>query len=602
MVDVHGPAPSGEVSASARAAERRGPGRGGRAPLEEPQVAVLERRGRFLTAAPIFERGRQLTLKGGGEGAPGDLVLVAPGKRGVRILRVLGRPDRARDVLEGLMLDRGLRRSFPHRVEQEAEDAAVEPPWTGPRRDLTALPTFTIDPEDARDFDDAISARAEPGGTTRVWIHIADVSAFVRPGGEVEREAARRGTSVYVPGAVEPMLPEALSNRACSLVPGEDRLAVTVELEMEGSDVRSAAFHRSRIRSDARLTYEQVDRLFAGEELADALWSEALAAARGVARALSGRREQRGSLEVDSREPRFDFDGEGHAVGVAFEAQTESHRVIEELMILANEQVASYLADRRAPTLYRVHERPDPQAIDFLVERLASLGVPTPPVPETMSPQQAGALVGEASRLVAAHVRATGRGRAAFTSLVLRSLKQAYYTPKNLGHAGLASPRYCHFTSPIRRYPDLVAHRALLSALGIDETAPRSEALADAGEQSSRTEREALSVERDADDVCLAFLLERRLAEHGREERFDGEVVGLIGAGAFVRFGDEGFEGFLPVRRMREDWWNLNEVGTALVGERSGRELRLGDPVVVEVGRVEAPRGRVDLYAPAGVE
>jgi ribonuclease R len=391
------------------------------------------------------------------------------------------------------------------------------------------------------------------------------------------------------------MLPEALSSGACSLVTGHDRLAVTVELVMAGAETRSAAFHRSRIRSDARLTYEQVDRIFAGHEPALDPWREPLALAREVAGALRERRERRGSLEVESSEPSFEFDARGNVVGVAYEEQTESHRVIEELMILANERVADRLSERKAPALYRVHERPQPEAVERLIDQLASLDVPTPPVPERMSPQQAGDVVAEASRLVAAHVRRTGRGRYAFGSLVLRSLKQAFYSPRNLGHAGLASPRYCHFTSPIRRYPDLVAHRALLATLGLDHTAPRADGLPEAGEQSSTTEREAMKIERDADDVCLCFLLERRLHEDGWEAEFDGEVVGIISKGAFVRFGDDGFEGFLPVRRMRGDWYQLNEAETALVGEDSGRAFRLGDPLRVSAGRVDAPRGRVDL-------
>jgi ribonuclease R len=181
---------------------------------------------------------------------------------------------------------------------------------------------------------------------------------------------------------------------------------------------------------------------------------------------------------------------------------------------------------------------------------------------------------------------------------VLRALKQAYYTPRNRGHAGLSSPRYCHFTSPIRRYPDIVAHRALLQGLGIDEAATPGHELEEAGTISSSNEREAMKIERDADDVCLCFLLERVLAEAGGEEppSFEGEIVGLIEKGAFVEFGEERFEGLLPVRRLR-GWWTLNELGTALVADGSGRKLRLGDTVQVEVDRVDAARGRVDLSA-----
>ena len=188
------------------------------------------------------------------------------------------------------------------------------------------------------------------------------------------------------------------------------------------------------------------------------------------------------------------------------------------------------------------------------------------------------------------------RGRRAVRVLVLRALKQAYYTPRNLGHAGLASPRYCHFTSPIRRYPDVVAHRALLQGLGIDDAATPAHELEDAGVISSATEREAMKIERDADDVCLAFLLDRVLSESRSDDppSFEGEVVGLIEKGAFVEFGEQRFEGFLPVRRLR-GWWSLNEVGTALEAEGSGRRLRLGDCLAVQVDRIDAPRGRVDL-------
>jgi ribonuclease R len=565
-------------------------------PADAPLVAVLSKRGRFTVAEPVFERGRRITLDGGrrpGAGV-GDLVLLGWGKRGANVVRSLGRPDVARDVLEGLMLDRGLRRAFPRAVEAQAADAAQSPPVDPPRRDLTELPTFTIDPVSARDYDDAISAARE-GDAIRVWVHIADVGAYVRPGSVLEREAYRRATSVYVPGAVEPMLPPALSNDACSLVPGEDRLAVTVEMLLAGADVSSVAFHRSTIRSDARLTYEQVDRVYAGEERAAEPWGEPLALARQAAAALRERRARAGSLEVESSEPAFEFDDGGHVVAVRREQQTESHSTIEQLMVLANEQVAGYLEDHKRPALYRVHERPDPQSVQFLVERLESLGVATPPLPKHMSPQQAADAVAEVSRLVAQHVRRTGHGAAALTSIVLRSLKQAYYSPRNIGHAGLASPRYLHFTSPIRRYPDLVAHRALMSDLGLDDVPPRAEELDEAGEHSSASEREAMQIERDADDVCLAFLLERRLHEGGWDEAFDGEVVGLVGGGAFVEFGDERFEGFLPARTMRGEWWELNEPGTALVGERTGKTIRLGDPVSVAVRRVEAPRGRVDL-------
>jgi ribonuclease R len=555
--------------------------------LDAPLVAVLEKRGRFLVAEPLFGRGPRTAVEPRGA-AVGELVLVGAGKRGARVVRRLGRPDRARDVLEGLMLDRGLHRAYSRAASEEAEAAVDDPYAADSRVDLTSLPTFTIDPEDARDFDDAVSARREDG-QVRVWVHIADVTAYVRPGGPLERETFRRGTSVYVPGAVEPMLPEALSSRACSLRPGEERLAVTVELEMRGAEARRVSFHRSRVRSDRRLTYDEVDAIFAGRARAEEPWAAPLEAARQVAAAL---RERRDALVLGAPEPVFEFDAEGHVTGVRHAEQSESHTLIEHLMVLANEQVAGYLGDHRLPTLYRVHERPEPERVATLVDQLASLDVPTPPLPDHMTPQQAADLAAEVSRIVARE----SRGRQALGMLVLRSLKQAYYSPRNLGHAGLASARYCHFTSPIRRYPDVVAHRALLQGLGIDHAAAPAHELDDAGVLSSAAERAAMQIERDADDVCMAFLLERRLADADPAEppAFEGEVIGLVERGAFVRFGEEGFEGFLPSRRL-SGWWTLNELGTALVAEGSGRELRLGDSLGVIVDRVEAPRGRMDL-------
>jgi ribonuclease R len=574
------------------------PPRPARGPIE-PIVCVLVRRGRLVVAEPLFEPGDRISLPGKAQGdaRAGDLVLLGGGKRGARVIRRIGRPNVARDVLEGLMLNEGLRRSFPRAVDEEAAEAAALPVerQAKRRRDLRELTTFTIDPIDARDFDDAISAQDEPGGRARIWVHIADVSAYVKPESVTELEAFRRGTSVYVPGAVEPMLPPALSNEACSLKPDVDRLAVTVEMELAGAEVRSVAFHRSLIRSNARLNYEQIDEVFAGREPAVEPWAGPLATARRVATALDDARRARGSaLDVESTEPSFEFDERGNAVAVHHDEQTEAHRLIEHLMILANEQVATFLAERKVPTLYRVHERPDPRAVEALVAKLEALGVPTPPITKDMTPQQAADAVGAISRIVADYVRKTGRGRSVFPSLVLRALKKAYYSPENLGHSGLASDCYCHFTSPIRRYPDLVVHRGLLAALGLGEDAPHASEMDEAGAASSAAERRAMGVERQALDVCFAFLLERRLSED-HDQEFEGEITGVIGAGAFVRFGEEGFEGFLPRRRLRGDRWHLNETETALVGEHSGKAMRLGDPVTVQVDRVDAPRGRVDL-------
>ena len=580
-----------------------------RAATPGARVAVLERRGKFLVAEPFFGSGPRVVVSRDRRFSVGDLVVIRPpsgqdgrGRGRGAIARRLGRPDVARDVIEALMIDRGLRRGFDPAVEHEAREVQSQPAQESGRRDLRDLPTFTIDPASAQDFDDAISASREPDGSLRVWVHIADVSAFVAARSLIDREAYRRATSVYAPGAVEPMLPSQLSNNACSLVPGEDRLTVTVEMTLTGDAVRRAAFYRSVIRSDERLEYGQVDEIFAGRRAAKAPWGDALEAARAAAAALGARRSSRAALVLESAEPDFSFDRDGNVQQAEAVHQTESHRLIEHLMIAANEQVATLLEERRTPALYRVHERPEAPAVERLIEQLASLGVPTPPVPGGhLTPQQAADVVGEASQLVTDWVRRKGHGQRALTSLILRSLKQAYYDHRNLGHAGLQSPRYCHFTSPIRRYPDLICHRALLSAVTGDVAAPDASWVASAGPWTSAREREAMTIERDADDVARCFLLERLLRQSpGRERVFEGEVVGLISAGAFVAFGPDGaYEGMLPVRRLRGDWWELNEQATILVGTRNGGAIRLGDPISVQVGQIDAPRGRVDLLPPS---
>jgi ribonuclease R len=539
-------------------------------------------------------------LGGGRRVGPGRMALVEIGPGRAKVVAEVGDPTVAADVIEALLHDRGARRGFTRRLEEDARTAAEEAAQgTSKRRDLTGLPTFTVDPATARDFDDAVSAAPEGDGV-RLWVHIADVAAHVPPGGGLDSEAFRRGTSTYVPGTVEPMLPAALSDAACSLAPGVDRLAVTAEIELDsGGEPRAASFYRSRIRSDARLDYDQLDEFFAGRAQPPAEVAEPLGLARRAAGALAARRPV-GSLEIESFEPEFSFDDDGAVTGARSVPQTEAHKLIEHLMILTNERVAQLLEKRGVPTLYRVHEQPEPQRIALLVEQLAALEVPTPPLPERLSPSEAGKLAGEISRAVAREAARRGHGRDAYTSLVLRSLKQAYYSERNIGHAGLGSPAYAHFTSPIRRYPDLVAHRALLSVIGAGEDEPEPQAVSEAGWRSSEREREAAAIERDADRVCASFLLGRELFESGWRHSFEGEVSGVIGAGAFVRFGGklaDVYEGLLPVRLLREERFDLNQTETALVGRRSGRALRLGDPITVRVDSIDAPRGRVDLVA-----
>lgn len=564
-----------------------------------PRALVVSRRGRFWVGEPLFERGEQLNLaRGRVQVPPGGVALCRIDRRGAQPIADLGRADRARDVVGALLADRGVRPTFRDRHEQEARTAVAnlerDP---GARRDLLEEPTFTVDPASAHDFDDAISARRE-GDAVRIWVHIADVSAHVAPEGGLDREAYERANSTYVPGTVSPMLPELLSSDACSLVPGVPRLAVTAELELSAAgEVRSAAFYRSRIRSDARLDYEELDRIFAGERRAPDQVAGQIEVARAAAAALAARKAGKG-LEVSGSEPEFEFDENGDVVGAQALAQTESHRLIEMLMVCCNEQVALLLERKEVPALYRIHEQPDPARVEILVEQLAALGLPTPALPKQLGPSEAGGLATEASVLVAAEAKRRGHGAEAWSSLVLRAMKPARYSESNAGHAGLGSPAYTHFTSPIRRYPDLIAHRALLAAIDGSEAPPDRHSVAAAADHCSVRERDSMKIERSADDVCAGFLLQRELFARGWETCFEGEVSGVINPGAFIRFrGELGdvYEGFFPARRMPGDHYELDPTESMLVGVRTGKRVAIGDPLEVRVESVEAARGRVDL-------
>jgi ribonuclease R len=556
--------------------------------LSERVVVEVGRRGRLVVGEPFFTPGVPLVLdrRGLADVGPGQLAVVAPRKGRARLEKALGPADSIEAVLDALLEHEGL-------TQQHEPHEPPEPTLEG-RVDLRNEVAFTIDPETAKDFDDAISVRREGDGL-RAWVHIADVSHFVPAGTPLDRGAALRAFSAYVPGRVAPMLPPELADDLCSLRPYQDRLCVTVEVPFDGNlQPGEPSFYRSVIRSRRRLTYGEAERILAGTEEGAEEITEGLRLAERLALELRRRRFARGALRITTSEIAFAFDGSGGVERAWLESEPHAHMLVEELMILANEAVGGLLADRRREALYRVHERPDPQAIASLLSKLVDLEVPTPPAPEPeeLTPGQAAQLAGAISERVSDYVETTGRGREAFPALVLRALKQARYDPRNLGHSGLASPAYCHFTSPIRRYPDLVVHRALLRELGaVGEPLP--EELPELAEHCSVRERAIAEVEHRADDICLAWLLEALLYDQGWEASFGGEVTGLIGSGLFVRFADV-FEGYLPVRKL-PGYFELNVLGTALVARRGGRRYRLGDPIEVKVADIERPAGKIEL-------
>ena len=593
----------------------------------KPLPYRVARWGKFWSLEPLFADDRScLVAKGGEPPRLDDLVLAVPvhGDRR-RIVEVLGAADDLRAVLRAMLYARGLPQGFDAEVLDEAAAlGARQARADRGRRDLTALPTFTIDPDSARDFDDAISV-ARDGEGYRAHVHIADVSYYVDDDGAIERAARRRTSSVYVPLFAEPMLPAALSSDLCSLVPRQPRKCVTAEFAFAADGRRTAVqLYRSLISSDHRLTYGFVDTLIGvapeagapepaaapspqahgsvpdATTVADADLLAQLRLAHELAGVLRGRRHARGALVLGSFEPEYAFDHAGELSSAVARPETPSHALVEEFMLAANEAVAEFLLRKKARTLYRVHEPPEPASVRELLDALEELGVPTPPFPAAagVPAAQLAEAFGRLSRTVAETSAREGRGARAWPTLLLRALKQARYSPANLGHFGLASSAYLHFTSPIRRYPDLVTHRSLLFHLGAGGGELGEAELAAAAEDCSTREREIGRLEMQADDVALCFLLERRLQDEGWEQEFAGEVIGLVGGGLFVRFG-EVFEGFLSSRRLGGERFEVSEHETALIGQATARWYRLGDAVSVRVERVDRLRGKVDL-APAG--
>jgi ribonuclease R len=520
--------------------------------------AQLVRRGKYSVADPLFveERRPVLVARRLRRGADaGDIVLVSVKEKGRslrgEVVRVLGSPDDPRNVYEALYASVETSRTFSPKVEEEAGVAAKRPVGEG-REDLRDLATVTIDGADAKDFDDAISIRRRGRGDGyRVWVHIADVTHYVEAGGRLDREARRRGNSVYLPGSVAPMLPPALSESVCSLRPGEEKATVTVEMEVSAlGEVTGSRAYRSLTVSDARLTYEGVDAFLRGEgEVAE---PKLVQTAFELSRKLKTRAAVRGKLELGGKEPEYELDERGVPVAVRARRSTPARDLIEELMVLANEQVAKLLHERGAPGTYRIHERPDAEDLEELAVRLAAIGVEAEPTPENL-----GTIAYKAKS-------------DAVRYLILRSLPRALYSPSPLGHYGLALEDYLHFTSPIRRYADVLVHRALLGA-----GEPPDDLAEVAGHISEREYRSTIC-ERTADQFTLMWLMRDRIGED-----LEGTVVSVAAFGLFVEL-ETGATGLVHVSKL-PGWWGLEPNGVVLSNDEIGASYRVGDRVVVEL-------------------
>ncbi|MGE0715802.1 MAG: ribonuclease R [Alphaproteobacteria bacterium] len=485
----------------------------------------------------------------------------------------------------------GIPTAFPEPALAEA--AAARPTGIDGREDLRGVPLVTIDGADARDFDDAVWAEpdaAHPGGWHLV-VAIADVAHYVRPGSALDDEARKRGNSVYFPDRVVPMLPEALSNDLCSLRPGEPRAAFAAHMWIDGEGrLHRHRFVRALIRSAARLTYEQVQAAVDGapDDTTGPLLEPVLRPLYGAFRALMRARDKRGTLELDLPERQVVLGEDGHIARIFPRKRLDSHRLIEEFMIAANVAAAETATDRRVPFLYRIHDRPDPAKVEALRPVLESLGLRLARG-QVLLPRH----FTEILERVAGTPQATMVG-----DLVLRSQAQAQYRPENIGHFGLALRRYAHFTSPIRRYADLVVHRALISALEEGEGGEVREVqqLDELGEHLSQTERRAATAERESlDRYAAAYLAERVGTE------FPGRISGVARFGLFVTLSDTGADGLVPVSSLPQDFYEHDPRTHALVGRRWGRSYRLGDPVRVRVVEAEVATGGV-IFALVGAD
>ncbi len=481
-------------------------------------------------------------------------------------------------------------------AEAEALAAAATPVGLADRADLRALPLVTIDGEDARDFDDAVLAEADrdpknPGGFI-LWVAIADVAHYVRPGDALDRAAYWRGNSVYFPDRVVPMLPEALSNGLCSLKPGEDRgcLAVRMVINAEGRKLRHR-FMRGLVRSAARLTYDQVQAAADGrrDEVTEGLAAPVIAPLYAAFRALLAARQRRGTLDLDLPERRILLDERGNVRRIEPRRRHDSHRLIEEFMIAANVAAAETLERARQPCMYRVHDAPDAAKVEALREFVATLGFNLARG-QVLRPRMFTQLL----------ERAKGSPYAEMIhELVLRSQSQAVYSPINIGHFGLALARYCHFTSPIRRYSDLLVHRALVAGcrLGEDGLPPgAAERFESIGEHISMTERRAAAAERDAADRFIAAFLAERVGDI-----LAGRVTGVTRFGLFVRLEDTGADGLVPISSLPSDFYDHDERNHVLVGRRWGATYRLGEQVRVRLVQAEALTGGLILELVEGV-
>ncbi|HYB12626.1 MAG TPA: ribonuclease R [Myxococcota bacterium] len=530
----------------------------------------------------------------------GDVVQVAPARRGGgkgaprasgRIVSVYGPPGHPEADFAAVTWRRRLPVDFPPRVLAEAEEIEIEasPEELARRVDLRSRPFATIDPATARDHDDAVCIEPLSAGATRLWVAIADVAHYVAEGSALDLEALRRGNSVYFPDRAIPMLPHRLSGEICSLYPQVDRLAMIVELELSATGgLERRSFYPGVIRSRARLTYEQAAAVMEGcgdGGIADAEIRDQLRGLAALAGTLTERRFAAGSIDFDLPTAEIVLGDDGHPVDIVEAPRTLAHRAIEECMLVANRAVADALSAAKLPALYRIHEPPEPDKIELLCELLAAFGL--------LESRNAQSL--SAREIARAVQRVAGRPEERLVNLVaLRSMRQARYDETNRGHFALAFDSYTHFTSPIRRYADLVVHRALkdlleAGGLAASRAAARESRVAGIAARVSWRERVAMEAEREMIDLKKCAFMAGRVGDE-----YDGTITGVAKHGFYVTLDPFFVEGLVHVSRL-PDYVVLDERAHALVSRRSRERWRLGDRLRVRVDDVDPVKAWINF-------
>jgi len=515
------------------------------------------------------------------------------------LVETLGNPNDPEIQARAIIFQYGLPTAFSPEAKREAEACSQTIPEAevAARVDLRPLPIVTIDGEKARDFDDAVYVEKEDG-LYRLYVSIADVAHYVKPSSALDQDAYQRGTSVYFPDRALPMLPEELSNGICSLNPNEDRLTKTALIEFGSrGEVLKTRFFNSVIRSHARMTYTGVRQILVDKDAAcRARYRELVDGferMEELALLLYAERRARGTLDFDLPEAEIVLDLQGNPENIVRAERSIAHRIIEEFMIAANEAVARHLKEKDLPLLYRVHEGPDHEGLEEIAPFLASLGYRLPLKHERIKPKELQKLLdackGKPEEKVVNHV-------------LLRAMKQAHYSPENVGHFGLASLCYAHFTSPIRRYPDLVVHRMLEEALKkrklkTNEREEQDRYMAEAGKHTSERERVAMDAEREMVDLKKAQFMMDKIGQE-----FGGVIVSLTNFGFFIELENFFVEGLVKLSSLGDDDYQYYEKEYLIKGRRHGRKFRLGDRVRVKVLRINAFRAEIDFELIDGVK